>query len=162
MTPTFVADANILLRTAEPAHRQHQEAVDATRELVRRGYTAHVFPQGYYEFWVAATRPVARNGLGMTPAQASAELNRLKTLFALLRDTPDVYDEWERLVIAHTVSGKPAHDARLVAAMNVHGVGHILTFNDADFRRFPGITVLTPAVVLAWPPVAPATRPPTP
>lgn len=161
MTAAFVADANILLRTAEPAHRQHQEAVDATRELVRRSYTSFAFPQSYYEFWVEATRPVGRNGLGMTPAQASAELNRLKTLFTLLRDTPDVYDEWEQLCIRHNVSGKPAHDARLVAAMNVHGVKTILTFNDQDFQRYPGITVLTPAAVLAWPPAGSAT-PPTP
>jgi predicted nucleic acid-binding protein len=49
------------------------------------------------------------------------------------------------------VLGKNAHDARLVAAMNVHGVTHLLTFNAADFRRFTTIQVMTPAAVLSTP-----------
>jgi hypothetical protein len=52
--------------------------------------------------------------------------------------------EWQRLVVQHDVKGRNAHDARLVAAMNVHGVGHILTFNITDFTRYPGIIVLDP------------------
>ena len=40
-----------------------------------------------------------------------------------------------------------AHDARLVAAMRRHGTAHILTFNEIDFRRYPEITVLTPAAI---------------
>jgi hypothetical protein len=40
--------------------------------------------------------------------------------------------------------GKNAHDARLVAAMRVHGLTHLLTFNAQDFRRYPGINVVTP------------------
>lgn len=51
----------------------------------------------------------------------------------------------------HAVSGKNAHDARLVAAMLAHGLTHLLTFNDADFQRFTGITTVTPAAVLAMP-----------
>jgi predicted nucleic acid-binding protein len=45
------------------------------------------------------------------------------------------------------VLGKNAHDTRLVAAMLVHGVTHLLTFNVTDFSRFPGLTVLDPATV---------------
>jgi len=62
----------------------------------------------------------------------------------LLRDTPGVYDEWRRLVATHAASGKAAHDARLVAAMMIHEITHILTFNGSDFKRYPGITVLHP------------------
>ncbi|MEK7832647.1 MAG: hypothetical protein AAB401_16260 [Acidobacteriota bacterium] len=40
--------------------------------------------------------------------------------------------------------GKPAHDARIVAAMKVHGIAHLLTFNVGDFKRFPNITVVSP------------------
>ena len=45
----------------------------------------------------------------------------------------------------HGVSGKKAHDARLVATMTVNGITHILTFNADDFTRYAGITVLHPA-----------------
>jgi predicted nucleic acid-binding protein len=54
-------------------------------------------------------------------------------------------DEWRRLVGAHAVSGKSAHDARLVAAMKVHGITHILTFNSGDFGRYPEVTVIEPS-----------------
>jgi hypothetical protein len=44
--------------------------------------------------------------------------------------------------------GKNAHDARFVAAMMAHGLTHLLTFNPQDFRRYSGITVVTPAEIL--------------
>ncbi len=36
------------------------------------------------------------------------------------------------------------HDARLVAAMNVHGIGGLLTFDSKDFKRYPEILVVSP------------------
>ena len=42
-------------------------------------------------------------------------------------------------------SGKLAHDAHLVAVMQVYGITEILTLNGVDFRRFPGIAVREPA-----------------
>lgn len=42
------------------------------------------------------------------------------------------------------VSGKNVHDAKLVAAMNVNGISHVLTFNEADFRRYAGIVIVRP------------------
>jgi hypothetical protein len=64
----------------------------------------------------------------------------------------DLPDRWLALVVAHRCVGKAAHDARLPAAMPAYGVGTILTLNPADVRRFPGVTPLTPADVLAPPP----------
>jgi predicted nucleic acid-binding protein len=56
-------------------------------------------------------------------------------------------DEWRRLVGAYAVSGKNAHDARLVAAMKVHGITHILSFNSGDFARYPEVTVIEPSTL---------------
>jgi predicted nucleic acid-binding protein len=44
------------------------------------------------------------------------------------------------------VQGAKVHDTRLVAAMNAHGVGRLLTFNRGDFTRY-GIEVLDPSVI---------------
>ena len=41
------------------------------------------------------------------------------------------------------------HDAKIVVLIEVEKIAHLLTFNDQDFVRFPGITVLTPASVIA-------------
>jgi predicted nucleic acid-binding protein len=70
-------------------------------------------------------------------------------MLPLLPETPALYQAWENLVTQHQVSGKPAHDARLVAAMQVHGLTAILTFDKAGFSRYPGIEVLHPADVIA-------------
>jgi predicted nucleic acid-binding protein len=141
-------DTNILTRSAQPGHPMHQRAVDAVDFLRRRGETLHVVPQNFYEFWVVATRPVAQNGMGLSPARARAETDQLKKLFVILDDVPALFPEWEHLVSHYAVSGKNAHDARLVAAMHIHRLGQLLTFNCADFHRFPGITVLSPDQVL--------------
>jgi predicted nucleic acid-binding protein len=144
----FLVDTNILGRMAEPGHPQHQLAVDAIVAIDARGDSLYLVPQGLYEFWVVATRPTTVNGLGLSVQEAASELARLKSLFPLLFDTPAVYPEWERLVTVHQVTGKSAHDARLVAAMAVHGLTHILSFNAADFARYAGITAVHPAAVL--------------
>lgn len=102
------------------------------------------------EFWVVATRPQAVNGLGLSVAEADAERQRLEALFPLLPDTPALYLQWVDLVNKFGVSGKPSHDARIVAAMLTHNVTHILTFNGADFRRYAPlgiIVVVDPATV---------------
>jgi predicted nucleic acid-binding protein len=73
---------------------------------------------------------------------------RSKRFFTLLPDAPATYAEWKRLVVKHSVQGAKVHDTRLVAAMNVHGVARILTFNGNDFTRF-GIDILDPSVIAA-------------
>jgi hypothetical protein len=55
--------------------------------------------------------------------------------FQLLPDTDRVHAEWRRLVVSSSVAGVQVHDARLVAAMMVHGVTRLLTLNDRDFAR---------------------------
>jgi predicted nucleic acid-binding protein len=141
-------DTNILLRMAQPGHVHHQLALDAADALRRRGDSLFLVAQNLYEYWVVATRPAAANGLGLSVAQTAAELAQLKTLFTLLPDTPTLFSEWEKLVTTYQVEGKNAHDARLVAAMVVHGLTHLLTFNGADFSRFTNIVTLDPASVV--------------
>ena len=117
--------------------RLHQPALDAVKRLARQGHTLHLVPQNLYEFWVVCTRPTNVNGLGKTAPAAAAELDSIKSLFLLAEDTPAVFSAWERLVTSIPVLGKNAHDARLVAAMTVHGLSHLLTFNDKDFQSYP-------------------------
>jgi predicted nucleic acid-binding protein len=63
---------------------------------------------------------------------------------ALLPDGESVHREWRRLVVAYEVRGVQVHDARLVAAMLVHGIGRILTMDESDFMRFAGVTAVHP------------------
>jgi predicted nucleic acid-binding protein len=144
-------DTNIPGRMAEAGHPQHQIAVDAVAALISRGDSPCLLPQVLYEFWVVATRPLASNGLGLSATEADAEISRLEKLYPLFQDSSAIYSEWKRLIVAHHVLGKNAHDARLVAAMAVHGITHILTFDAGHFSRFPGVVALDPTIVLAPP-----------
>lgn len=142
-----LADTNVLLRSVSPAHPAHGAAVNAVAALLTRGGRVCVFPQNLIEFWNVATRPAAVNGLGLTVAQTELEVSRLESLLTILLDDAAIYAEWRRLVVAHSVSGKQVHDARIVAAMNVHRITHLLTFNLDDFRRYLGITLVDPVSV---------------
>jgi predicted nucleic acid-binding protein len=144
-------DTNILTRMVQPAHPVHRIATGAVDALRRRGDQLCVVPQNLYEFWVVATRPTQDNGMGLTTSQAAAELGNVKSLFTFLMDMPELYSKWENLVSTLDVKGKPAHDARLVAAMQVHAIEGLLTFDSSDFARYPGVVVLAPASVVAPP-----------
>jgi predicted nucleic acid-binding protein len=73
----------------------------------------------------------------------------LKSMFTLLPDAPAIYPAWEELVTRYQVLGKPAHDARLVAAMQVHRIASILTFDRTGFSRYAGIEVVHPTDAVA-------------
>lgn len=147
----ILVDSNILVRIANAADPQSQLASDAVAKLLQRKDQVCVVPQNIYEFWVVATRPVAVNGLGFTLAKAQTELAKLKGTYFFLDEMPTIFAEWETLAVGQGIIGKSAHDARLVAAMIVHGITDLLTFNKQDFQRFTNITVLTPADVMAMP-----------
>lgn len=117
---------------------------EAVATLRRSGAILYFTHQNMAEFWNVATRPVAVNGFGLSPGEAEQQVRSIERGMVLLPDGPQVYGAWRDLVNARSVSGKQVHDARLVAAMMVHGVTHLLTLNTADFTRYPEITAVHP------------------
>lgn len=146
---TFLVDTNVLLRSTEPSHPMYAAAVTATSILLGRGEELYIVPQNLIEFWNVYTRPVERNGLGRTAGEAYTEVNRLKAFFPLLLDTSAIYPEWQRLVVTYGVVGVNVHDARLIAAMLVAQLTHILTFNTRDFTRYSEITAVNPTEIIS-------------
>jgi predicted nucleic acid-binding protein len=140
-----LVDTSLLVRTLQPHHELCLLAKKAIDRFRLQNRSLYLVPQNLVEVWVVATRPVAQNGLGLSIPEAASELMRLKRMFPLLPDTPAIYQVWENLVVQYRVSGKPSHDARLVAAMQVHGVSAILTFDKTGFSRYAGIEVVHPA-----------------
>jgi predicted nucleic acid-binding protein len=145
----LLLDTNVLLRLSDTSHAMHGESLSAIDWLDAHGHECLIVPQVLYEYWVVATRPLANNGLGMTVATTDAAISQWVTVFRLLLDERGVFSHWRDLVSSHDVKGKTAHDARLVAAMQRHGVTNLMSFNKPDFTRFPAIHVYTPAEVLA-------------
>jgi hypothetical protein len=56
----------------------------------------------------------------------------------------ELFSNAGQLVRNYDIKGKPAHDARLVAAMLRHDVTDLVTFNAGDFARYDEINVHTP------------------
>jgi len=143
----FLVDTNVLGRYSQPGHPQNAVAINAVEKLGLAGHELRLVPQVGYEFWVVATRTIAQNGLGFSAHEAYEALRSFLDLFPVLRDERGVFEPWLELVSRIPCLGKVAHDARLVAAMQRHGLTHLLTFNSADFDRFSSITVVTPESV---------------
>ena len=143
----ILLDTNILLRYARTAAPAFVTVDTAINTLHANGDVLCVVPQNIYEFWAAATRPAAANGLGLSVPECQVQVARIKRLFHLLPDLPTLFVEWEALVGAHACHGRVSFDARLVAAMRTHGLTRLLTFNGPDFARFPGLSILDPAAL---------------
>lgn len=101
-------------------------------------------PQNAVEFWSVATRATEFNGLGLNSEVAARALRRFEGVFELLPDIPAIYQEWRQLVLTCRVLGRQVYDARLAAVMLAHGITHLLTFDTADFKRYPGIIAVHP------------------
>jgi predicted nucleic acid-binding protein len=140
----ILIDTNVLLRSVQPSHPMHAGAVHALEVLMKRQEVLAVALQNVAEFWNAATRPVVHNGLGFTLEEAQDELTRIEGFFQILCESTASYETWKTLLIAHRVMGVQVHDARLVAVMKAHGIVQIITFNVADFARFPTIEAVHP------------------
>lgn len=142
-----LVDTNILLRMTRRSDPQHQIVDNALAQLAGQGTALHYTHQNIAELWNTMTRPISRNGLGLTLADAEREVRAIERGLSLLPDSEAVYLEWRRVVLQYAISGVQVHDARLAATMYVHGVIHILTLNATDFSRFAGLTPLHPEAI---------------
>jgi predicted nucleic acid-binding protein len=139
-----LVDSNLLIRWVQPADPQFEQVTSFVGRLEQSGAVPCYVSQNIGEFWNTLTRPTDRNGYGLTPERADALARIVETRFRLLPDSLAVHIEWRRILLDYRVSGVQVHDARLVAAMHVHGVQQILTFNTRDFQRFDDIEALHP------------------
>jgi predicted nucleic acid-binding protein len=145
----FLADTNILLRLAEPSDPEYAIVRSAVEALAVRGEHLCYTAQNLVEFWNVCTRPIGKNGFGLSSAETDARAKIIEARFRLLPDSERVHVEWRRLVVEYAVAGAQVHDARLAASMLVHGVTNILTLNDRDFTRYSGISAVHPRAVFA-------------
>jgi predicted nucleic acid-binding protein len=140
----YLFDTNILLHLTRRDHRSHTLIQHAIRQILQQDASLFYCPQNIVEFWSVMTRPTDRNGFGLSITEAEEEVRLIEREFAFLPDNEQIHPVWRRLVNDHGVRGRQVHDARIVAAMHVHGLSHLLTLNRADFVRYAGITVIDP------------------
>ena len=144
----WLLDTNILLRMRKSDDPHHPMIGGALRTLVARGARLCFTSQTLGEFWNASTRPLDKNGFGLSVEETDRIARVIERDFELLPDSRDVHDRWRHLLVAHKVKGVQVHDTRLAASMYVHGVTQLLTVNVRDFQRFPLLRVVHPAEVV--------------
>jgi predicted nucleic acid-binding protein len=137
-------DGDILLRWLEPDNPDQIIVETAVDRLLLSNIDLCNTSQNLGEFWNVLTRPADRNGYGLSSAKANRRAIAVESRLRLLPETLAVHQEWRRLLVDYGVSGVQVQDARLVAAMSVHGVKRILTFNTKDFARYGQIEAVHP------------------
>jgi len=143
-TPTYLVDTNILVRVSQRQDPSYGIIRTALGSLRAAGSGLCFTSQNLAEFWNVCTRPAAQNGYGLNIAETDRRAELIEKSFSLLPDTEQAHSEWRRLVVVYSVVGAKVHDARLVAAMYVHGVNNLLTLDEQDFKRYTRITVVHP------------------
>jgi predicted nucleic acid-binding protein len=129
---------------ADTPSPQNPVAARALATLLRERSEVFITAQNIVEFWAVATRLRESNGFGWTCERTRAEVQGLRQKFPLLQESPAIFVQWTRLVETIPVTGKRAHDARLVAVLKTHRVDHLLTFNSGDFRLFTDVSIVDP------------------
>jgi predicted nucleic acid-binding protein len=147
----FLIDTNVLLRISRQDDIQYEIIESALMALEARRSPLYYSMQNVAEFWSVCTRPLDRNGYGLSIAETNRGVLAIEHRMIYLPDSEDVYSVWRQLVIAHNVRGVQVHDARLAAIMLAYGVNCILTLNQEDFLRYPNIQAVHPNQVLTSP-----------
>src|SRR5271169_3292838 len=138
-------DSNILLRMSQHADPHYLAIRFALITFRNQGTRLCYTSQTLGEFWNASTRPLDKNGFGLSVAETDRLARVIERDFDFLPDSREVHDRWRFLLVAHNIQGVQVHDTRLAASMYVHGVVQLLTINVRDFLRFDDLRVLHPA-----------------
>jgi hypothetical protein len=81
-TGACLIDTNILVRWVLPNEGQYASLASMMGRLIAQGNEVCYTPQAVSEFWNVCTRPINRNGYGMTPAGADGQHDVLKVDFS--------------------------------------------------------------------------------
>jgi len=100
-----LADTNVLIRSIDRLHSHHSITLNALDRVLPSGGSIYITAQNVIEFWSVCTRPLNRNGLGLSGNETEREISRLESLSMLLPDVPAIFPEWRRLATTHGVSG---------------------------------------------------------
>lgn len=72
-----LVDTNVLLRITRRSDPQHKIVDSALARLAGQGTTLYYTHQNIAELWNAMTRPVDRNGLGLTVSETERQVRAI-------------------------------------------------------------------------------------
>jgi predicted nucleic acid-binding protein len=137
-------DTGVLLRAFDASSAEYRPIRQTLRTLWMRQEQLVVAVQNLAEFWNVSTRPVDKNGYGLSLDRAAKRLALVERFCDVISEDDNSYQVWKGLLTAHAIAGVAVHDARLVSVMLARGISSVFTLNERDFRRYSGIVVVTP------------------
>jgi predicted nucleic acid-binding protein len=135
--PTFV-DTNVIVHSNRGKSPFFARAGDILRREREAGTPLWLSRQIIREYLAVVTRAQATEP-ALPFATASANVAGFLANLNVAEDGPRVTDKLLELLDRHPSGGRQIHDANIVATMLTHGIFRLLTFNEADFRRFGGV-----------------------
>jgi len=93
----YLVDSNVLLRWVKPNHRDYPVIVSAADAILRHDGVLCYTSQNVGEFWNACTRPVDRNGYGLSPQETDRLAKTFEEKLRLLPDSLSVHEEWRSI-----------------------------------------------------------------
>lgn len=73
----YAVDTNVLLRLSQRDHPEFGVESTAMRRLISQGIEMCFTPQNLGEFWNASTRPLERNGFGLSTQETGAQIDSI-------------------------------------------------------------------------------------
>jgi hypothetical protein len=83
----YLIDSNILLRWVQPSDPDYPTVTAAVASLIEQQAILCYTSQNVAEFWNARTRPVDRNGYGLSPAETDVRARAFESRLHLLPDS---------------------------------------------------------------------------
>ncbi len=128
-------DTNVLVMSRIPGAPRHAAARTSLERAFADTEPLRISRQVIREYLSVVTRPQTWP-VAITREEALADVSRLIGTFEILEDGPQVTDLLLEMCREVPVGGRQIHDANIVATMLAHGERRLLTFNEADFRRY--------------------------
>jgi len=131
-----VLDTNVLLAASDTGRFEHASARAVLDQWPARGTTLYTSGQILREYLSVTTRPVERNGLGLSQSDSVANVRALCGRLRVLAENEKVAKRLLELLDQVVCTGRQVHDANVVATMLVNGIETLVTINVGDFTRF--------------------------
>ena len=138
-----ILDTNVLVSATASQRELHTVAQDVM-QWPTLGRQIYVSGQILREYLVVATRPFESNGLGLTCAEATANVSLFHSSMHCLEEDERVRRRLVQLVQTHECRGVLIHDANVVATALTHDIPAIVTENERDFLRFADLVEVIP------------------
>lgn len=130
-------DTNVLVYATAAGAPFHVQARAALARLASSEPIAISY-QILREYMAVTTRPQVW-AKALTLVEAITDTETFSRRFTVLEDGVAVWEQFVLLSRGFPFGGRQVHDANIVATMLAHGETRLLTFNEADFRRFSSV-----------------------